>query len=89
MDASRKVEGGKFVRLSLSEDAATLTGDFFLYPEDAITDVEATIGAHADDPAAVEAALDDLFGEDVTLLGASAADIAALVTDVNREGSDD
>jgi hypothetical protein len=83
MEASRKVEGGKYVSLALTDDDATLTGDFFLYPETAIDDLEAAIAANRDDPAAVEAAIEDaLADDDVELLGATPAVIAALVAEV-------
>jgi hypothetical protein len=80
MEASRKVPDGKFVRLRIDEGTATITGDFFLHPEDAIDDIERIVGDYADDPTAVVDRLDEYLDETGTeLVGASPATFADLV----------
>jgi hypothetical protein len=84
MEASRKVPDGKFVRLRLDGGTATITGDFFLHPEDAIGDIERIVGDHADDPAAVADRLDEYLDETGTeLVGASPATFADLLREVD------
>ncbi|MFB6210856.1 MAG: hypothetical protein ABEI76_04905 [Halobacteriales archaeon] len=86
--ASRKVPDGKLVRVSADVDATirnvTITGDFFLEPPDARTELEAAIEgqpadvSEADLRAAIEAV-------DAQLIGFEAADLVAVVREVVTE----
>ncbi|MFP4633034.1 MAG: hypothetical protein ACLFMT_06340 [Halobacteriales archaeon] len=68
--ASRKVEGGKLVRVSVDFDGAvSVTGDFFVHPEEVIDEVEVAVerGLESGD---VENAVERVVEEgDVELLG--------------------
>jgi hypothetical protein len=89
MEATRNVEGGKFVKLVLEDGAVTILGDFFVHPEEAIRDVETVVedaleesapGERAD---AVETAVGDYVDrEDVDLVGIGPAVIADLAVEV-------
>jgi lipoate---protein ligase len=46
MELEEKVPGGKLVRLSM-DDKVTLSGDFFIYPEESISILEETL-SHMD-----------------------------------------
>ncbi|WP_336713302.1 lipoate--protein ligase family protein [Arthrobacter sp. USHLN218] len=81
-----KVHGGKLVVVDLDEEAGRLanvsvSGDFFLEPDEALDDINAALngmaadGSHADYAAAVEAAL----SPDVVLFGFSAPAVATAV----------
>lgn len=83
MEASTKVEGGKFVQLKVEDGEVTLAGDFFVYPEEAVTDLEAIVAEHLDDPAAVRTAIrDHVEDRDVELLGVTPDAIADLAAEV-------
>ncbi len=88
LSADYKVPGGKLlrVRLTLDEsqsppvvDSLTLTGDFFMHPEDAIDDLEARlIGTplRADD---LQRAAEGFFDTDVQVVGAQPRDFVHVI----------
>ena len=83
MKAEYKVPGGKLIQTEVQVTGNTLThvklsGDFFMHPEEAITDLEAALtGVKVDE---YPAALDRFFSErDITLYGVSPADFMHLI----------
>jgi len=85
--ASEKVAGGKLVRLELEHDGskiirAKITGDFFMHPEDALSDIEALLvgmqvgSAEADISARISKLLSS---KNVEVVGFSAETVAKLV----------
>lgn len=92
--SSRKVPGGKLVRATVRYRDGTiqkvrLTGDFFLYPEDALERIEEALTGKPVDTdrvalsEAVEYALEDAEAE---LVGVGPDDIAIAVLDAVEEG---
>jgi hypothetical protein len=91
MEASRKVEDGKFCKLVLEEGDLTIVGDFFVHPEDAIDELERIVeaaleeGDSATDAGEVERALQDFqHEEDVDFVGITPAAIAELAVEVSE-----
>lgn len=93
-ESSRKVPGGKLVRarVRFGEDrieSVKLTGDFFLYPEEALDRVEDAIAGkpvdsdHVDLAETVEYALEDAEAE---LVGIGPDDVAIAVLDAMEAG---
>jgi hypothetical protein len=89
MEASRKVEGGKFLKLVLEDGAITIVGDFFVHPEEAIEDVEAVVETELDaadgdvQAAAVRGALEEYVeAEGIDLVGITPEAIAKLAVEV-------
>jgi len=84
LDAELKVPGGKLVRVELDVEDGRLrdvkiTGDFFLYPEEAIEGLESALrglSVDSDFEAVVTQRLRELGAE---LLGAAPSDIAAAI----------
>jgi len=82
--AELKVAGGKLVRAEVDVEGGVLvdvkiTGDFFLYPEEAIFDVESSLkglGISADYASVIEASLAQLGAQ---LIGASPSDVAEAI----------
>ncbi|RLF15957.1 MAG: biotin--protein ligase [Thermoprotei archaeon] len=84
VDAELKVPGGKLVRVELEVDGglireAKITGDFFLYPEEAIFKLEESLKG-----VGVDANFEDLISNllvrmDAQLLGASPLDLANVI----------
>jgi lipoate-protein ligase A len=80
--ASRKVPGGKLLRVRVTYDdrveALSLRGDFFLEPPEALSDVErAVVGLPAD--ATSETIAARVAAVDATLVGFEASDVARAV----------
>ncbi len=85
--AELKVDGGKLLRADVAAEeeieAVELHGDFFIYPEDALADIEAALeGASADvDVDAIARRVADATGEDVRTVGFGAEDVARVVAE--------
>lgn len=82
--ADYKVAGGKLLRVRLRAadgviQAITLTGDFFMHPEEAIEDLEARLTGAPLIEAALRAQVDAFFAADVQVIGADAADIVHVI----------
>lgn len=82
--AELKVAGGKLVRAEVEVEGGVLvnvklTGDFFLYPEDSIFDLESTLkglSANVDFASIIEAKLAQIGAQ---LLGASPRDLGEVI----------
>lgn len=85
-EASRKVEGGKMVKVSVEDDDVYVTGDFFMHPEEEVESVEDVVADNlADGVDELEDAVRSyLDGNDVELLGVSPRDIAELAREARR-----
>lgn len=87
-EASRKVEDGKLVRVRVDDDGSvSVTGDFFLHPEEAIEGLEDALadvaGSH---PSTVVAVVQGYLDEaDAELLGADADDLAELLLEARDD----
>jgi len=91
--SSRKVPGGKLVRTTVRYDeeveSVEITGDFFLYPEDAIDEVEdAFLGAPVDEDEVglSERAEEALLEAEAELVGVGPDDVALAVKQAIEEG---
>jgi hypothetical protein len=91
LSADYKVAGGKLlrVRLSLSEDAEpptikaiTITGDFFMHPENAIEELEQTLTGIVFQESAVQNAVQLFFDSGVEVIGAGPADFVHIILHV-------
>lgn len=71
------------VKIRISDDEVTMTGDFFMHPEDSITELEKVIQNNLHkDPQTLKETLENFFEDkNVELLGASPDDIAETVVD--------
>ena len=86
-EASRKIRGGKTVKLRLDERTrrVTIHGDFFLHPEEAIYALEDLLGSIPPSTGEKEVAnrISALMGElGAQPVGFSAGDLASLFTEV-------
>lgn len=83
--ASRKVPDGKLVRVTAEVDETihdvTITGDFFLEPPEARTELEAAIEGQPVD-VSESALIDAIRSVDAQLIGFDAEDLAAVVREV-------
>jgi len=87
LQASKKIEGGKLVRIKLKAgefiNDIQISGDFFLHPEDAILEIEQNLRAlHIDTDAEeiearIEAALAKTKG---VFVGVNSQELAALIS---------
>ncbi|MFH1590608.1 MAG: biotin--protein ligase [archaeon] len=84
--ATRKIPGGKLVRLDISFSdsiiSCKITGDFFLHPEDAINPLETSLlglSFPLDEKKASERLKSALRKADATLIGATAEEIASIL----------
>jgi hypothetical protein len=88
-EASRKVEGGKLVKLRMDEETrkVTILGDFFLHPEESISELEGLFSA-ASPSVPREVLLKDLGSLlkklDVQLIGFSPRDLVDLYVEVRE-----
>ncbi len=83
-NADYKVAGGKLLRVRLHVvegviQAITLTGDFFMHPEEAIEDLEARLTGVPLTAEALRAQVDAFFAADVQVIGADAVDIVHVI----------
>lgn len=71
------------VKAQVRNGEVTITGDFFMHPEEAITDLEQVVEQHVDAaPTELQTAVQNFLDEDgVELLGASAHDVAHTVVE--------
>ncbi|MFH1073216.1 MAG: hypothetical protein V1743_07350 [Nanoarchaeota archaeon] len=89
--ATRKVEGGKLVRIDVSFGKSIqevrITGDFFLHPEDTILELERTL-SHAALPLQKELLEKDIqetiAKHHAVLIGLSAADLVSVLEEALR-----
>ena len=84
--ATEKVPGGKLIRVRVSYDdviiVAKITGDFFLYPEEAIEDIERSLfGVRTDvDEKVIEGIISEVVRDKgAELIGITPKDIARVV----------
>ncbi len=86
---TKKVEGGKLFRIDLDFDSKIekikITGDFFLHPEETITDIESVLNGVRSDISCGE--LKDkidgaLSSRNASLIGVSSDDIANAILEV-------
>lgn len=82
---TEKIPSGKLVRIKVDFDtqinSIQITGDFFLHPEDAIEQLEASVtgAAASSDVAALKEKFQHVLdGANATLVGVSADDLARL-----------
>jgi lipoate-protein ligase A len=89
---TRKVKGGKLVRLELrfeedTVDLARLTGDFFIHPEEAIEPIEASIRAcrKGEDEVAVRTRIQGAVDQSgATIIGFAVEDLASMFEEAAR-----
>ncbi len=86
-EASRKISGGKTVKLRLDEETGRVTihGDFFLHPEESIHDLEGFLSSipPSIEEKEVSARISGFFKQfGVQPVGFSAGDLASLYTEV-------
>lgn len=100
--ATTKVQGGKLLRVKCEaeqgDDAAargtisnvSITGDFFMHPEDGVTELEKSLegmSARAEVREYVSKLNDAIHGNEYELIGFSASDIAETLIRALREGA--
>ena len=81
--ADYKVEGGKLLRVRLTTGGGepptiasiTLTGDFFMHPEDAIEDLEARLTGAPLEPEALRSRVQAFYESGVQVIGADVDDV--------------
>jgi lipoate-protein ligase A len=84
-----KAVGGKLLRVRMTVVAGaagvpviqsiTITGDFFMHPEEAIEDLERLLTGAPLDEAALRARVQAFFDEDVQVVGADVDDFVAVL----------
>ncbi len=87
LSADYKVEGGKLLRVRLTTApgaprriaAITLTGDFFMHPEEAIEDLEAQLTGAPLEPEALRARVEAFYERDVQVIGAGIDDVVHVI----------
>jgi lipoate-protein ligase A len=87
LSADYKVEGGKLLRVRLTTEpgdpptiaSITLTGDFFMHPEEAIEDLEARLTGAPLAPAALRARVGAFYARDVQVIGADVDDVVHVI----------
>ena len=98
LSADYKVEGGKLLRVRLtttSEDegseggtrtiaSITLTGDFFMHPEDAVEDLEARLTGAPLERNALRARVQAFYESDVQVIGADVDDVVHVILLASR-----
>ena len=85
----KKIPGGKYIKISISItdgtiSGASITGDFFIYPENYIEDLEKELIGLPADPARVIVGLDDYnnnFDEPVDFIGLGYSDISQILVE--------
>lgn len=83
--AEHKAEGGKLIKVQISVEnkrisSIKITGDFFMYPEEAIEDLEKVLVGRVIDEKIITETIKRFIGEKgVTLLGASPEDFAKCI----------
>jgi hypothetical protein len=84
LSASYKVEGGKLLKCTLEVkdsviQSAKITGDFFMYPEEKIEDLENIIKDLKLDEEEISKAISDFYSCNVLVVGAKADDFVKLI----------
>jgi lipoate-protein ligase A len=88
VSADYKVPGGKLlrVRMTLADktgapviETITLTGDFFMHPEEAVEDLEARLIGSPWEAEAVRARVRAFFVTDVEVVGAGVEDVVTVL----------
>jgi lipoate-protein ligase A len=89
--AIRKVPGGKMIRIDVvftkSLEKVSITGDFFLFPEDALDEVEAALrGVDLPlDPETITATIEEILrSHKAELIGVSPLEITATLQEALR-----
>ncbi len=86
--ADYKVPGGKLLRVRLSGDSTqqpptitrvTLTGDFFMHPEEAIEELEAALVGVLLTQKTLQERIEAFLGERVQVIGAAPEDFAHVI----------
>ncbi|MFB6282309.1 MAG: hypothetical protein ABEK59_00020 [Halobacteria archaeon] len=90
---SRKVSGGKYVEVEVSDGDVEVYGDFFMHPENEIEGIEDVLEERLEtDAEEIEEGLQVYLEEnDVELLGADPGDVAELTVkarDQNEDGGE-
>lgn len=77
-EASKKVDGGKLVKVRVDRDGVRILGDFFVHPEEEIDGLESVVEEYVDEePEEIADAVEGFLREEgVELLGFSARDVA-------------
>lgn len=88
LSADYKVPGGKLLRVRLALDESqdppvihsiTLTGDFFMHPEEAIEDLERRLVGAPWEAEAIRARVEAFYENDVQVIGAEVADLVHII----------
>ena len=88
LSADYKVPGGKLLRVSLALDESydppvieeiTLTGDFFMHPEDAIEELEAHLVGAPWEAEAIRDRVRAFYASDVQVIGAEVDDVVHII----------
>lgn len=85
LSADYKVKGGKLlrVRLQVSEDAhiaaLSITGDFFMHPEEALETLEQALLGAPLTPEGLRPRIETFFAGDVQVIGADVGDFVQLL----------
>jgi len=88
LSADYKVEGGKLLRVRLTTAAGddaptiasiTLTGDFFMHPEDAVEDLEARLTGAPLEPEALRSRVRAFYESGVQVIGADVDDVVHVI----------
>ncbi len=89
LSADYKVEGGKLLRVQMTVDAATdgapvihsltITGDFFMHPEEAIEALERQLGDARLEEDELRARIQAFFAGDVEVVGAGVEDFVRVL----------
>ncbi|NQV08811.1 hypothetical protein HQ529_03090 [Candidatus Woesearchaeota archaeon] len=76
MYATKKVEGGKLINIEVSDGDVKITGDFFLHPEESISEIEKILEENIDNHYLIIEQIDDFISSnDIQLIGVSSSDI--------------
>lgn len=88
LSADYKVPGGKLLRVRLALDESrtppviqsiSLTGDFFMHPEEAIEDLEARLVGAPWQAEALRARVQAFYDSDVQIIGAGVDDVVHII----------
>jgi lipoate---protein ligase len=88
LSADYKVPGGKLLRVSLALDQSydppviheiTLTGDFFMHPEDAIEELEERLVGVPWEAEAIRDRVSAFYASDVQVIGAEVDDVVHII----------
>jgi lipoate-protein ligase A len=92
LNADYKVAGGKLLRVALNLESAeeglvitsiTITGDFFMHPEDAIENLEDSLIRVPFQESEIHKIVDAFFKGDVEVIGANPEDVTRVIMNVS------